>query len=821
MTSLVQDLRYALRQLRKSPGFTAVAVLTLALGIGANTAIFSLIYALMLRQLPVRQPGQLVELLHRYPGEPHLNGFSQQTYELMRDHNDVFSGLIAENYQTFHVRAEGLAAQTVEGSYVNGAFFPVLGIEPSVGRLIGREDDRESDRAAVAVLSWSFWKSRFNLNRAILGKQIIVDELPVTVVGVAPRGFSGLQVDSSQQIWLPLAARVLMQPSANANAPAGWVRLVGLLKHGVTIGQARSEMAVLFASTLDEWARSTNNPFLRKMKFEMEPAGSGSSLLREPFEEPLLVLMAVVALLLLLACTNVATMLLARGATRESEMALRVSLGASRFRLLRQGLTESLLLSGIAGILGIYLAWFGADALVRFIASGRPIPGLPHPIEIQVAPDSRVLLFTVVVSALTGVIFGLLPAFRAVGVSPLSSLHPVARTGEPRARRRFGRGLVSAQVAMAVVLLSLASLFIRYLSSLEDMDMGFHRDHVLLVKLDPGRSGYEMPQLSRAYQELLARFEAIPGVCSATICAGSPISGAGANEGVTVEGYSPRPGEIRNVMENWVAPKYFETLGTRLLKGRDFRAQDQGHPPVAIVNQTMARYYFGDADPIGRHVIFDDDKLSYEIVGVVEDSKYMDLREPSSRTIYRDTFQQSWVASQFALRTSVNPESVTLEVRRAVDDVLKTIPVSHVITLSDQVDSSIVPERLIATLSGSFGVLGALQVAIGLYGLLSYAVARRISEIGVRIALGATRGSVLGVALRDALGMVVAGLIIGAPLALWAKKIASGFISDLPAGSLLPVATGASGIIAIAFLASYIPARRAAKVDPMVALHYE
>jgi putative ABC transport system permease protein len=384
---LAQDLRYAVRLLRKSPGFTAIVVFTLALGIGANTAIFSLIYSLMLRPLPVRQPARLVELLHRFPGEPHLNGFSWQTYELMREHNHVFTGLVAESYQTFHVRAEGLAAQTVPGSYVDGTYFPVLDIgEPSMGRLIGPKDDREGDYAAVAVLSWPFWKSRFNLDRAILGKQIIVDDLPVTVVGVTPRGFSGLQLESRQEIWLPLAARVLMHHPATASAPGGWLRLVGPMKPGIAIEQARPEMAVLFESTLEEWAESTNNPFLRQMKFEMEPAGSASSLLRDQYGHPV---MAVVALLLLLACTNVASMLLARGAARESEMALRVSLGASRFRLLRQGLTESLSLSAVAGLLGIFLAWFGAETLVGFIASGRPLPGFALPVEIQVAPDRR------------------------------------------------------------------------------------------------------------------------------------------------------------------------------------------------------------------------------------------------------------------------------------------------------------------------------------------------------------------------------------------------------------------------------------------------
>ncbi len=374
MSGVIQDVRYALRQLRKNPGFTAVAVLTLALGIGANTAIFSLVNTLMLHMLPVRDPGQLVELLHRYPGEPHFNGFSSRAYELMRDHNHVFSGLIAAAYQSFHVRAEGLEPQILQGGYVAGNFFPVLGVEPAIGRLIGPEDERIGGPSAVAVVSWSYWKSRFNLDRAILGKQIIVEDVPVTIVGVAARNFSGLQVESRQDVWLPLALQ-----STIVRSGLGWgaLWLVGRLKPGVSIKQAQAEMAVLYESTLDEQARATNNPFIRKMKLEMEPAGAGLSKLREEWKKPLLLLQAVVGLLLLLACTNLASMLLARGATRKHEMALRLSLGAGHFRLARQVLTESFLLSAVGSLLGVYVAYFGAGVLARIIiAERRPGPAL-------------------------------------------------------------------------------------------------------------------------------------------------------------------------------------------------------------------------------------------------------------------------------------------------------------------------------------------------------------------------------------------------------------------------------------------------------------
>ena len=602
MSGVIQDVRYALRQLRKNPGFTAVAVLTLALGIGANTAIFSLVNSLMLHMLPVREPGQLVELLHRYPGEPHFNGFSPQAYELMRDHNHVFSGLIAAAYQSFHVRAEGLEPQILQGGYVGGNFFPVLGVKPAIGRLIGPEDDHTGDPSAVAVVSWSYWKSRFNLDPAILGKQIIVEDVPVTVVGVAARNFSGLEVESSREVWLPLA----MQPTI-VRSGLGWgsLWLVGRLKPGVSINQAQAEMAVLYESTLDEQARATNNPFIRKMKLEMEPAGAGLSKLREEWKKPLLLLQAVVGLLLLLACTNLASMLLARGATREHEMALRLSLGAGHFRLARQVLTESLLLSAVGSLLGVYVAYFGAGVLARIITSERrPGPAL----DFHVRADVNVLLFTAAITLLTILLSGLIPTLRAMRTAPASSLRQAGGSGETKLRRLFGKSLVVAQVALSVVLLSAAGLFVRHLLNLRHLDLGFHPDHVLLVTLDPDRSGYDDQRLSLAYQQLLERMEAIPGVRSATICAPSPLSGAGANRGVTVEGYQAKPGEIRNVMESWVAPKYFATLGTPLLMGRDFSFRDKGGPRVAIINQTMAHYYFGNSDPLGKHVIFDGDQ---------------------------------------------------------------------------------------------------------------------------------------------------------------------------------------------------------------------
>lgn len=819
MNALLQDLRYSVLALVKSPGFSAMAILILALGVGANTAIFSLINTLMLRTLPVRDPGQLVELLHSFPGEPAFNGFSGEAYQLLREHdNDVFSGLIATTHQPFHVRVGGAEPRTVEGGYVTGDFFQVLGVQPTVGHLIGPADDGKNNPSAVGVVSWSCWKDRFNLDPAILGKQIIVEDVPITIVGVTPRGFFGLSEVSSQDLWMPLALEPMIHHSV-----LGWgaLTLVGRLRPNVSIEQARAEMAVLFHSSIQA---SNTNPFLRNMKFELAPAGTGlTSPVRQQFTTPLFVLMAIVILLLLIACINLATLLLARGAARQHELALRVALGAGRLRLVRQVLFEPLLLSAIGSLLGFVLAFFGSGALVRIMLSGQPLRGLPPNFEIQVHQDSHVLFFTVAAALLAAFLSGLSPAFRALGNALASALRQAGNIGESRFRRLFGKSLVASQVAFSVVLLSATALFLGYLSDLEHLNLGFRRDHLLLVTLDPSQSGYKDAQLSRSYQELLERMEAIPGVRLATLSAMTPISGrARACYCVTVEGREERVEDLHDmVFFNSVAPNYFETYGTPLLAGREFTAQDQNGPRLAIINQAMAAYYFGARSPIGRHLTFDLEDKPCEIVGVAANAKYNDIREAPPHTIYLDTFQEQHPSSQFTLRTAVEPQTVDAEVRQIVRSSLPAVRIARVTTMADQVDASLVPERLIVTLSAWFGVLGALLVAFGLYGLLSYAVARRISEIGVRMALGATRSDVSRMILAEAMRMVCAGLLIGAPIAYWGKSLATHLIQDLPSNSAFPVVVGAAAMMAVALFSAFLPVRRASRVDPLVALRYE
>ena len=806
METFRQDLRYALRTLRRAPAFSAIVFTIIALSTGATTAIFGLIDAVMLRRLPVSEPDRLVELLSRYPGEPHMNGFSWKVYEHFRDQNHVFAGVTGVSPARLQVRRGTGETETLDGEYVAGDFFSVLGLQPAFGRLI-QPDDARAGTTPVAVVSWSYWNQHLNGDGAATGSQLVVNGVPVAVIGVTPRSYRGLQTGrGTPSVWLP----------ATRPVPLG---LIARLKPGVSIEQARAEMQVLHRFRTEELASTSRDPLWLQAQLDVESAATGFSALRDRFATPLQVLMAGVTLLLLIACSNVASMLLARGAARRREIAVRVSLGAGRLRLGRLLLMESLLLSAAGSAAGLLLAYAGAGALVRLMLSGRQPPGWPPTLDIQTIPDTRILLFSVAIAAVTGVLSGLAPAWSAFRASPIASLRETGTLGDRPAPRRFARGLVAAQVCLSIVLLTGAWLFSSHLTNLRSRDLGFTRESILLVTLNPQGSGLNRDQLTGAYQDLLARLQAVPGVRSATLSAVTPIEGGAATRFARVEGYEEKEQDRRRLSLNWVAPKYFETFGTPLLEGRDFQFQDARKPRVAIVNQAMARHYFSGTSPLGRHITFEDDPVPYEIVGVAGDAKYADLHEAPPRTVYLNAFQDGRIASRFALRTGVPPSSVAPDVRRVLGESVKTVRVSGVTTLAEQMDASIVTERVIATLSRVAGSLGALLAAIGFYGLLAYSVARRIPEIGVRMALGATERDVIRMVLADASGLVGVGVLIGIPVAVWSTRIAASLVQNLPAGTV-SIGAAAATMIVVALCAAYIPARRAARVRPMDALRH-
>ena len=827
-----QDVRYGWRALYKNPGFATVLVLTIALGIGANTAVFSVIHTLVLRSLPVERPDELVELLFKFPGDPRLNSFWWKHYEHFRDQNHVFSDLVAVSPTRLPVATEAEQPELVDATYVVGKFFGLLGVRPAIGRFIGPLDDRVgASDSAVAVISWPYWQSRFNGDPGVLGRTLMVSGVPTTIIGVTPRGFFGIQLGTDPPVWLPTALEPLIAKQSQLKTGMLNVAVIGRKKPGVSLEQVQAEMRVLDRLRLADMEARFKDPRFRQVLLEASPAGAGLSVIRDRFGNALRVTMAAVAVLLVIACVNVTSMLLARGAGRRREMAMRVALGVGRFRLVRQLVTESLLLSTIGGLVGVLFAYVGAEALVRFIKSGRSPVGMPQPLALSSDLNPTVLMFAAAAAVTTGVLIGLVPAIGAFVSTSVSSLRDVGRVGETRTWRLFGKGLVVAQVALALVMLAAATLFVGYLADLRKVGVGFDAERVLQVRLDGSQSTRTPEQLARLHQELFERLKSIPGVRSVAAAGMTPMSGVGGRLFVSVEGFVEQPEERRRVAVNSVTPGYFATMSTPLLAGRDFEPADAAGPPVAIINQAMARYYFGSDNPIGRQFTFEGQSRVLQIVGVVGDAKYNDLHETPPRTAYMNALQ----GNNVLLKTdgTVAPTSLVADVRRIVSDVLPDVLISRVGTLAEQLDASILPERMIAMLSTVFAAVAALLVAIGLYGLLAFTVTRRAKEIGVRLAVGATAAGIRRMVLTDGLRLAGAGLVAGLPIVWWANDYATSVLTAMAttqanAPVMLPVSgvpalvvASSIGVLAVALVATYFPARRATKVDPIFALRSE
>ena len=817
---LWQDLRFAVRMLLKNPGFTVVAALTLALGIGANTAIFTLMDAVLLKRLPVKQPEQLIEPM-MVSGKAY-NSFSWQAFQHWRQRNQSLSGLIASSNNRFYCVVEGAAPERVAGQYVTGDFFSVLGVSPAIGRMIAPGDDRFEAPNAVAVISDGYWSRRFGRDPAALGKRIVVENVPLTIVGVAPADFFGLQVGSRVDLWAPLATEPLMRrTSFTSSAGYKWLQLVGRMKPGISLDQARADLDLLFRPAViePELALQTGPEAERRgldWRFKVEPAGNGLSLLREQFSKPLAILMVIAGLVLLISCANLANLLLTRAATRRREIAVRLALGAGRARLIRQLLTESLLLALIGAATGVLLANFGAQYLLNILASGRT------PVLLDVQPDSRALVFTGLLSVLTALLFGLAPALRASRSDLIAALKGGGRGLEfGGSRQRLSRSLIVAQIAISLILLVGAGLFLRTLRNLHSIDLGFERENVLLVELDPSHSGYAPEQTRHSFLALLDGIQSIPGVRSASLSWNPPVAGGGSSRTVSLEGHAPGPEANREIYVNWVAPRYFETLGVPLIAGRDFGPHDTPDSPrVVILNRTMARVFLGDANPIGQRIRVGDNDIR-EVVGVVGDSHYLEVREQITPTLYLNTFQSPAPGGEFAIRATGDPNAVIPAVRREIERHVKGMAIANVRTLASHVDAWIVEERLVALLSSCFSGLALFIAAVGLYGVLSYTVARRTQEIGIRMALGAQPRDVMAMILKEITWLVCLGLAFGVPLALILGSFTADLLYGLTPTDPLTIVTGILVMLIVALLAGYIPARRASRVDPMASLRSE
>ena len=818
---LLQDLRYGLRTLRKSPGFTAVAAFSLALGIGANTAIFSLVDAVLLKTLPVKAPEQLVAIEAFNQRGERIKIFSYPLFERLRDRSQVFTGVLAAEDDSNRVEMAGPESggqtEQAEMQLVSGEYFQVLGVNAFAGRLFTTEDNQKPGAHPVAALSHSFWRRRFAGDVSILGKSIRLKGQPFTIIGVAPPEFFGESVGRAPDIWTPM----MMQPrfargeSILDKPNVGWLRIMARLRPDASENRVQAELAALLGQIKSE--PGDLGIIYGSAKIVLVPGRQGLSELRDRFSKPLQTLMAVVGLALLIACANVANLLLARAATRQREVAIRLAIGAGRLRLVRQFLTESLLLAAAGGAAGLFFARWGSHLLL-FMASSDSTP-----ISIDVTPNARILGFTIAVSLLTAILFGLAPALAATRQDVNSALK---MTALERPRISLSRFLVIAQVALSLLLLTGAGLFAGTLRNLLTLDLGFAAESVIQARINPWASGYKREQLSDLYRRLLERLNTAPGVRSASLADSGFRSGGSRTCCIWVEGYAHRPGEDRQIRTNIVTPGYFQTIGLPLLLGRDFTTQEAGgkpgaFPKVAIINETMARHYFGESSPLGRRFGWGDPPkpidTDTEIIGVARDAVYGNLRNKVRPLIYFPG-QGGHV---LMARAMAPPEPLLAMIRQEIQAIDRSLEISYVTTVSQLRDQALVQERLMAKLSGFFALLALVLACIGLYGVMSYDVERRTHEIGVRMALGAQRRDVVGLVLRQTMMLVVIGAIIGFSATLAATRLITSLLYGLNPNDPLTITLAGSLLLTVATLAGYLPARRASRVDPMVALRHD
>ena len=829
LESLVADVRYALRALRHSPAFTFVAVLSIALGVGANTAIFSLINAVMLKALPVPHAEELVSVV-RMEGsgrDPQDVGtvFTNPLWEEIRDHQDAVDAFAFSAKSSFNL-ATGGEARRVEGSFVSGSYFTVLGARPLVGRLLTRSDDNRGC-PAVAVVSSGFATAEYGAPEGALGRSVSLDGHSFVVVGVTEPSFFGVDVGSRIQVYAPICAEATERGTESSldERSDWWLQLMGRPRHHYAADQVNARLAaaapaINAATVPGDWPVDIQARYLHT-SLGAVPAATGYSELRTGYSRALYMLMVVVGVVLLIACANVAHLLMARAAARQREMALRLALGAGRGRLIRQLLTESLLLALAGAALGAIFARWASGFIVGLLSDRRT-----H-VWLDLGIDLRVLGFTIAVAVLTGVLFGLVPAWRATRATPRSALQAHGR-GATAAPGRFAlaRSLVAGQVALSLVLLVAAGLLLRSFQKLVTLDPGFRREGVLLVSMDAANTGYPKEQLRIVYRDVLERLRALPDVRSAGASMITPISGQGWNGNIEADGFRPKGERDGVVWFNGVTDAYFATMETRRIAGRDFSRQDvAGGAPVAIVNESLARKVFGAANPIGKLFRVRNGRglsAPTEVVGVVQDAKYQRLNETETATAYLPLTQSDpWNSGlYFELRADGDPRALVPAVRTLAGDVNHAISLDFV-TLSEQVAASLARPRLLATLSAFFGALALLLATVGLYGTVAYSVARRRSEIGIRIALGAEGSRVVRMILSEVGRLVVAGAMLGTLIALAATRLLRSFLYGLTATDPATIALAVLSLAVVGLVAGAGPAWRAARHDPLDVLREE
>jgi predicted permease len=818
-----QDLRYGLRMLLKHKGFTTVAVLSLALGIGANTAIFSLVDPILLKSLPVKSPEQLVAFEGINQRGERDTVFSYPMFERIRDRPQVFAGVLAAEDGSNHVEMVGPEpggrTEQAEVQLVSGEYFQVLGVNAFAGRLFTIADNQKSGAHPVAALSYGFWQRRFASGVSVIGRSIRLKGQPFTIIGVTPPGFFGESVGRAPDIWAPLVMQPRFQRGQSYldQANIRWLRVMARLQPGVRKEKAQAELEALLGQIKSEPSDLGKWTGIIHAKIGLIPGSQGLSEMRDRFSKPLRILMGVVGLALLIACANVANLLLARATTRQREVAIRLAIGAGRFRLIRQFLTESVLLAGVGGALGLLFAWRGSHLLLILVSNDS------GSIPIDVTPNARILGFTIAVSLLTALLFGLAPALVATRQDVNSWLKMTALA---RPRLSLSRFLVIAQVALSFLLLTGAGLFVRTLRNLRMLDLGFVAESAIQARINPRASGYKQEQLPDLYRRLLERLNSAPGIRSVSMADSGFRMGGSRTCCIGVEGYTHRPGEDREVRTNNVTPRYFQTMGLPLLLGRDFTPEEAGSKPgefpkVAIINETMARHYFGEASPLGKRFGWGDPpkpiETDIEIIGVARDAVYGDLRDKRRPLIYFP----SQGGDLLVARAAADPALLLPMIRQEIKVVDKELEISSVRTITQLRDQALVQERLLAELSGLFSLLALLLACVGLYGVMSYDVARRTQEIGIRVALGAQRRVVVAMVMRETMLLVVIGVIIGLGAALASARSITSLLYGLTPNDPLTIALTGLLLLTVAALAGYLPARRAARVDPMVALRHD